>query len=137
MNTYNNIQSVQDQTDSTYGEDTIESAREKATSLGLVVVFPEPHELFVDIDSKAAMKRFCRAIGRLPGVTYLVRPSPSGRPGRFHIVVTMPGPVGAMERIALQAMLGSDPTRELLSWMRTLRGITQPTLFFERPATIQ
>ena len=68
---------------------------------------------------------------RLSGVTYLVRPSPSGRPGRHHVVVTMPRPVSPMERIALQAILGSDPIREMLSWFRIERGIEEPTIFFE------
>ena len=111
--------------------DTIESARAKASVLGRVVVFPKSNELFIDIDTPTAMLKFVRGVARLSGVTYLVRPSPSGRPGRHHVVVTMPHQVTPMERIALQAMLGSDSVREMLSWMRIQRGIDEPTLFFE------
>jgi len=114
-----------------YDADTIESAAAKAKSLGRVVTFPRPNELFLDIDSEIAMRRFVRGVTRLSGVTYLVRPSPSGRPGRHHVVVTMPRPVSPMERIALQAILGSDPIREMLSWFRIERGIEEPTIFFE------
>jgi hypothetical protein len=114
-----------------YKEDTIESAKAKAKTLGRVVVFPKANELFIDIDNPAAMRRFVRGVARFTGVTFLVRPSPSGRPGRHHVVVTMPTEVTPMERIALQSMLGSDPVRELLSWRRIQHGIEEPTLFFE------
>ncbi len=117
-----------------YGDDTIEIAVEKAKALGCTVVFPKPNELFLDIDTEASMRRFVRGVSRLRRVSYVVRSSPSGLPGRYHIVVTMPRPVSPLERIALQAMLGSDLTRELLSWMRIQRGIDEPTLFFERQA---
>lgn len=117
-----------------YGEDTIESAREKARSLGLVVVFPRSNELFLDIDTSSAMEKFVRGVAHLGDVPYIGWPSPSGRPGRYHIVVTLPRPVSALERLALQSMLGSDSTREILSWLRLQRGIGEPTIFFERPA---
>ncbi len=118
-------------TDHYYGEDTIESALAKAKTLGRTVVFPKPDELFIDIDSPAAMRKFVRGVTHLHGVTYVVRPSPSMRDGRHHVVVTMPFPVTPLARIALQAMLGSDLTREMLSWLRLNRGIQEPTLFFE------
>ena len=115
-----------------YREDTIESAMEKAKLLGRIVVFPRPNELVIDIDNEAAMRKFVRGETRLHGVTYLVRPSPSMREGRHHVVVTMPFVVTPIERIALQAMLGSDLTMEILSWLRLSRGIDEPTIFFER-----
>jgi hypothetical protein len=112
-------------------EDTIESALRQARQLGLVVVLPRSNELFVDIDDEASMHVFLASVARLGDVSYLVRRSPSGAPGRRHITVTMPRAVTAMERIALQAMLGSDRVREILSWQRLQRGINEPTLFFE------
>jgi hypothetical protein len=115
-----------------YADDTMESAAAKARELGRKMIFPEPNELFVDIDSEVAMRRFTRTVRHLVGVSYVVRPSPSLRPGRYHVVVTMPRRVTALERIALQAILGSDPTREMLSWLRRARGIVEPTVFFER-----
>jgi hypothetical protein len=116
------------------GDDTLESAHEKARTLGRVVVYPKPNELFVDIDCEAAMRRFVRVVAYMSGVTYAVRPSPSGRPGRYHVTVTMTGNVSPLERIALQAMLGSDPVREVLSWRRLQNGIETPTIFFEQTA---
>jgi hypothetical protein len=43
----------------------------------------------------------------------------------------MPYTVTSIERVALQAMLGSDSIREMLSWLRLRRGIDTPTIFFE------
>ena len=114
-------------------DDTIESAIAKAATLGLAVVFPAPNQLFVDIDDEDSMDVFAENIRRLNNVSYTVAPSPSGTPGHYHITVTVPEAVSSLERIALQAMLGSDPTREILSWQRLRRGISDPTLFFERP----
>lgn len=37
-----------------------------------------------------------------------------------------------VQRLFLQAVLGSDPVRELLSWGRARNGCPHPTLFFER-----
>jgi hypothetical protein len=61
--------------------------------------------------------------------------SPSGEPGHAHVVVTLERPVRDMrERIMLQALLGSDPMRELLSWRRLEDGADEDaiSLFFER-----
>jgi len=104
--------------DYSYREDTLESAQEKAKLLGLVVVCPKSNQLFIDIDDASSMRRFVRCVLRLRGVSYIVRPSPSGLPGHYHITLAMPRTVTPLERIALQAILGSDSMRELLSWLR-------------------
>lgn len=116
-----------------YGDDTIESAREKARARGLQVVFPSSRELQVDIDSAESMAVFLANVDRLNHEGYEVRPSPSRAVGHYHITVRLPYEVTPLERIALQAMLGSDPVREMLSYGRLQRGIDQPTIFFERP----
>ena len=46
--------------------------------------------------------------------------------------VNLPCDVANVERIALQAVLGSDRMREFLSLYRHLNGDTDPTLFFEK-----
>lgn len=116
-----------------YGDDTIESAQEKARIRGLQVVFPSPRELQIDIDSAESMDVFMENIDRLKHDGYEVRPSPSRAIGHYHITVRLLYEVTPLERIALQAMLGSDLTREILSYARLQRGIVQPTIFFERP----
>lgn len=114
-----------------YGEDTIESAYAKAKALGRVVLVPAANELFVDIDNESSLSMFMENISRLRVDSYVVRPSPSREQNRLHITVTLTHEISALERIALQAMLGSDPVREMLSWKRLQRGVSDPTLFFE------
>lgn len=54
-----------------------------------------------------------------------------------HITLTLSNNISDVERILLQAILGSDPKRELLSYIRILRNIPQPTAFFELPEGAQ
>lgn len=119
-------------------QDTHEAAVEKARARGLVVRLPKPNELFVDIDTFAAYERFKEQIEVLKRwhrvVDVVESPSASGGAHK-HIVVTLGNHVTPITRIALQAMLGSDLKREMLSYGRLLTGSSpHPTLFFERPA---
>ena len=106
---------------------------------------PKPSELFVDIDDQASLDRFDRALATLKTGIFLPKitivhnsPSPSGRPNRFHIVIDIGRPiVSEIERIALQAILGSDPVREALSWMHLQQGTTNVSRFFEKPQSVQ
>lgn len=101
---------------------------------GFSIRFPLENELYIDIDNDTQYSQFKRAFNLLkkhtPSVTYIDTPSYSHLPHR-HIVVTLPFKVGYFARIALQASLGSDSFRELLSVMRALQG-ERPTLFRER-----
>jgi hypothetical protein len=119
-----------------------QAAQEAAKKKGLVVVEPKPDQLFIDIDDECSDAVFDRTIGKvqelIPGTTWSRAPSPSGALGRFHIVVTLGRPVAdAFERILLQALMGSDRIREVLSWQRATRGDARPTLFFEKPDLAQ
>jgi hypothetical protein len=132
---------------------TMEQCLELAKTLGRTVKLPAANELQLDIDSEEELNgfraRFARLkkilgrdpekiLGRDPGdrrggeATWTKAPSPSGKPGRYHVTVTLPR-VGMthVERIVLQAVLGSDPMREVLNFRRWQYGDEQPTLFFE------
>jgi hypothetical protein len=115
--------------------DTGRDPEEKAKELGLVVRYPEPNELFVDIDSEAELRRFNDLFDiflehRDPDALHVATPSPSGKPGRYHVVVRLSKPVADQrERIILQALLGSDTKRELIAYL-----VDSRSCFFERPA---
>ncbi len=102
------------------------------------VIRPTPYQLFIDIDSAAAFKVFkeqFELLNEMLLATFESKPSKSGGEHR-HVIVTMPHKVTPLERIALQAMLGSDLKRELLSWHRVNTDTPDPTVFFEsRPPT--
>lgn len=116
--------------------DSLERAHEAARSKGCVVIEPNPNELFIDIDNEDALRTLRRTMKIVrqiePNVKWTSRPSPSGKAGRYHVVVDMKREVSAIERIALQAILGSDLVREALSWKRLKLGAASPTLFFEK-----
>jgi hypothetical protein len=120
-----------------YGTLSYERSCKRAKDKGLVVKHPQPNELFLDVDTREQIETFERnveVLRRWVGVKSVVRTaSPSDRPYRFHYVVTMHHPVTAFERIALQAALGSDPMREMLSLMRIYQNNPHYCLFFEHP----
>ena len=106
---------------------------------GNVVIYPEKDELFIDIDTRLQYHDFLHLFGMMEnnfagGGDYKkeVWESRSGPP-RKHVVVTLPFDVNEVMRIALQASLGSDPQREILSLARMSVGITRPTIFVESP----
>jgi hypothetical protein len=109
----------------------------QAAEKGCVIVEPGARELFLDIDCEEDLDLFRRNVLRVQEdaavLRYEVRSSPSGRGGRYHVVVTLGRDVDPVERVLLQALLGSDRVREALSWIRARRGFEMPTIFFEKP----
>jgi hypothetical protein len=113
-------------------------AIDEAARLGLDVVFPADNELQIDIDSDADYSVFCEHLGILDrhyGAPSDVVEKPSRSGGeRRHITVTLHHKVTNTERIMLQALLGSDRKREILSLLQERDGDAHPTLFLERTA---
>lgn len=120
---------------------TAEQVEERARERGLVVRYPAPNELFVDIDSLEQLylhnQLFSIFEEMEPGIVAHRTASPSGKPGRFHVVVVLPRDVrDEAERLMLQAFLGSDPKRELLGYRHLTEGaeLKRCNCFFEKPA---
>jgi hypothetical protein len=114
-------------------------AEQIAANKGCTVREPAANELFLDIDSEAAAAQCRRLIATMNQHGGIMAdawsPSPSGEPGHYHVTVLWHRPLRDMhERIMLQALLGSDPMRELLSWRRLEDGADHDaiSLFFER-----
>ena len=102
-------------------------------------VYPEPDQLFLDIDSKEAMTAHNRLwdifLRVVPDATRSFAASPSKRVGHSHVTVRLGRPVMSVaERVMLQALLGSDSVREILSWERFRSGCEDKvvTVFFEK-----
>ena len=138
---YAGLGSGEDRSSSDVGYD-LNEAREayiaRVREEGFEIALPSEFELQIDIDSEQHFQAFRDSIGVIlrnwetPGIDIEIHPSKSGLPRR-HITVTLPFSVTPWQRIALQAALGSDPIRELLSATRLMRGEPHPTLFSERP----
>lgn len=118
-------------------QQTPADAERIAAEKGMYVVYPAPNQLLVDIDSEAQYGAFLKNAENLVRIglmrSYRESPSPSAEPFHFHITVTLSRNVADVnERIFLQAILGSDPIRECLSYVRHHEGNPTPTIFFEK-----
>lgn len=96
---------------------------------------PRAQELFIDIDSDEAYSHYQTMLNFVQRLFWLTgireTPSKEGLPHR-HIVLEAQRDLTPIERIAMQAILGSDPKREFLSFNRIENKDEHPTLFFER-----
>jgi hypothetical protein len=119
-----------------YGKLSSHDAEIEAQENGWFVVFPAPDELQIDIDSAESLARFEKLISIAQQYFVLLEvsrgPSISGLPDHYHITLRTDRDLDNRTRIALQAILGSDPIRELRSLVRDYVSDPHPTLFFER-----
>ena len=127
---------AEERDDKEYMKELRENYIKRMESQGNRIVFPADNELQIDVDNEEQYKQFKNQwvyiFSRdIPESSYVVEPSKGGLPGR-HITVTLPFKVTSVQRIAFQAVLGSDPVRELLSLIRDYRGDEHPTLFCEK-----
>jgi len=117
------------------------SAEEAAAEVSCKVVIPEPNQLQLDLDSEEAYDNFKNRLVEFEMHScYIIEieehPSKKGLPHR-HVTLTvfdpdgMPHVFGEYERIALQAVLGSDIVRETLNCWRLIRGSENPSRLFE------
>lgn len=115
---------------------TAEEVAAAAARRGKSVVYPRENELFVDLDSPEARADFeenARFFSKL-GVVFDYALRPSARAGHWHAVVTLAdgAPVTTWQRLALQAALGDDHKRHVISCARALRGEeAAASVFFE------
>lgn len=119
-----------------------ERAIQEAANLGLDVVFPQPSQLQIDIDDVNQYWVFHENLGILEqhifGDYLDVSDKPSRNDGaredkfKRHVTVNLPRNISNVERIMFQALLGSDPKREILSLVQELAGDPHPTLFLEK-----
>lgn len=120
---------------------TIAETEKDADERGTDIRVPKSNELFVDIDSARDFARFKSVIEMFTRVesvdSWTASPSSSGGQHQ-HVVVRMYRNVTDFERIAFQAMLGSDLKREILSYERLKTGShPHPTVFFEPKAGVK
>lgn len=110
----------------------------KAKALGLTVVDADEYTLQLDFDSEEQFDLFLSI--RLPSLVEFIPVSrvwwTESKNGNKHVFVRLVTAMDALQRIALQATLGSDPTREFLCLMNELAG-TPKILLFEKPDAVE
>lgn len=125
--------------DPDYMEHCREEYIRQVESEGLEVYYPNDYELFIDLDNNSQIQEFKKAFiifrrefDSVDKVTATKSKSGEG----LHVRVTLKpryGELDNLKRVTLQSLLGSDPTRELLSYIRCIKGDIHPTLFVEKP----
>lgn len=102
------------------------------------VRFPAPDELLIDIDSPEAEAVFNKNLPKfqMHVCEALSVDRRTSRHGNIHIYVRLDRNLDNTERILFQAFLGSDQTRELLSYIRDINDDPHPTLFIEKKALL-
>lgn len=119
-------------------EDRQAQVERLANQYGCSVEVATDDVLLLDLDSAEAVEMFVARIEYarsrgLPLGSYELMPSRSApTKGSQHARVQLEGPTPLCERILLQALLGSDPTRELLCYARAREGL-EPNIVLFRP----
>lgn len=110
----------------------------KAANLGLEVYHPDEYTLTLDIDSPALPTQYHLLLDVLKEFYVVdrevIKPSKSGN---LHVYLHMKTPFTPTEKLVLQAVLGSDPKRELLGLVRAKEGIGEASLMFEMPVDLE
>lgn len=118
-------------------EDDSEKASSKAKELGLDIIPPGPNEVQIDLDTPADIKHLNAGLKILKDKHegYKLTQLTTSKSGNKHVYITFDRKWEPMERIIVQACLGSDRKRELLGMMRILNNTsTMPSLLFESAA---
>jgi len=115
-----------------------EKAFKEARNLNQIVVLPEDRQLLIDIDSPEAEAVYNKNKPKFQThIANIVKEErKTSRNGNTHIYVTLDLDFDARERILYQLFLGSDQTRELLSYVRWINEDPHPTLFIEKPTLL-
>lgn len=111
---------------------------ESAKARGQVVSYPDNNdELQIDIDNYMQFEVFEQRVSELEAILNVrirckATPSKTGLPHQ-HLRVQFPKGTftNVFHRIAAQFVLGSDPTRETMNFLRASAGIKDPIRFFE------
>lgn len=105
-----------------------------AEKRGFTIVRPGADELLLDLDRPidVAFMVDTLAILKDNGFPFEETKRIVSKSGHLHVYLKAPRAVTPLERLALQAMLGSDRKRELLGFLRIENEVPDPTVFFEK-----
>lgn len=112
-------------------------AVDQARRENLDVIYPEDNQLQIDLDNEHSLRLLqnqLAIVGKFIGsYQYEERLSKSGKPEKKHVTLTFYDVTfTTLERLALQAMLGSDRIRELLGYVQYKNEDPHPVLFLEK-----
>lgn len=115
-----------------------DAALEKAEAKGLEVVYPDEFTLTLDLDIpyrpelSAELMTMLHMVNEYYEVT--LDKITRSEHGNTHVYLKTAKPLSQLEQITLQAILGSDPKRELFSFIRAKEKLGGwSSLMFEKP----
>jgi hypothetical protein len=113
----------------------VEGTEQRARDRGQSIEVAKPDVLQIDIDGPEAYARFEEQLEiyenceTLPALGKIVERD-SRTPGHKHITIELPTEYSIEQRVMLQALLGSDLKRELLSLASHYNGHENPIVFY-------
>jgi hypothetical protein len=121
-------------------QDNAERGRQKLAKVGLAdayeVVIATDSDIQIDYDSPRLPAVFSVALNllrqRIGAKELPAYRASASRSGNVHVHIPLPEPMPIVERIAWQAVFGSDGLREGISLINVHRGAANPVLLFER-----
>lgn len=110
------------------------AALDKADRHGLDVLFSDSRTLQLDLDSDDALERFQQQYDMLYNNGVIIDHATcevlQSKSGNYHVIVHLTRSHMVLERIMLQALLGSDIKREMLAYIGWEKGQQNPVLLF-------
>ena len=121
--------------------DTRQEYVQKMRSKGYEVFVADDDELLIDIDGRRLRDLFTERFFHLKQMLWETmqvniekwNEFPSHTKGHSHVIIKFPFPLTTPERLFLQAWLGSDPVKEMLSMFRAWKGDMYPSLLCMNP----
>lgn len=117
---------------------TVEEITKEAERKGLVAFFPLPNEVMVDLDEVYSVfdkedEQTARVLTAMQTNGYILKSSlrTTSKSGKQHIYYRFNRELDRMERLLIQAALGSDRVREFLGMVRATSGADEDTALFE------
>lgn len=105
---------------------------EEARMMGFEVVYGDDYHLLLDIDQKELSAEFWGLMSMATDrFGACVEQTWHSKSGNWHVQVSLTEPLSEVHRIALQAALGSDPWKEMMSLDSNRMGMINTVLLFK------
>lgn len=111
----------------------------RATDAGLEIVKPGATDIQIDLDTPIVPDTFMHRVMMAEDLGLVKKFSEKATPskgGNWHVTLQATRPLTPLDRLMLQALLGSDWKREMLSYQRYLNGDMEPSVLF-RPVVAE
>lgn len=115
----------------------------KAKDEGLILFLPEANEIFLDLDGPAVVNErvYQYIMSSIPQLILYSELTTVSKSGNKHVYMRFDRELGNFERVILQMALGSDPVKELFSFLqlKLIKGVMDdmececPVALFETP----